>query len=92
MDVDDNGKKLECRNDEFDMMEREHHKLQEKHREVLQSEYNLATAKEHLEASLRVAQDEVNKFNDQWQDDVQGLKEERGQLISRVHELQARLS
>lgn len=48
-------KTFEAKNDEFDMIEREYKKLQEKHREVLTSEYNLQTAKDHLEVSVRVA-------------------------------------
>jgi len=46
---------FESKNDEFDMIEREYKKIQEKHREVLTNEYNLQTAKDHLEVSMRVA-------------------------------------
>jgi len=32
---------FDSKNDEFDMIEREYKKLQEKHRDVLNNEYNL---------------------------------------------------
>ncbi len=54
-EFDDLRKILETKTDEFDMIEREYKKLQEKHREVMNSEYNLQTAKDHLEMSVRVA-------------------------------------
>lgn len=40
-EFDDLRKVFEAKNDEFDMIEREYKKLQEKHREVMNSEYNL---------------------------------------------------
>ncbi len=45
---------LDAKNDEFDMIEREYKKLQEKHRDILNNEFNLQTAKDHLEVSMRV--------------------------------------
>lgn len=59
VDMDDVKNRLEQKQDEFELMEREYKKLQEKHRETLNSEYNLQTAKEHLEASMRVMQEDV---------------------------------
>lgn len=41
---------------------------------MIGNEYNLQTAKEHLEASLKIAQDEVKKFNQQYEEDVQNWK------------------
>ena len=43
------------RNEEYEIAEREIRKLQEKHREVRIHEYAFNTAKDHLEASLKVA-------------------------------------
>ena len=34
------------------------------------NEYNLMTAKEHLEASMKIAQEEYKKFSHQYEDDV----------------------
>lgn len=45
--------------DECEVNDREYHKLQEKHRDLLNSEYNLATVKDHLEASLRMVSEEA---------------------------------
>ena len=55
IEIDEVKKNYQTKVDEFDLIEREFHKLQEKHRDTLNSEYNLQTAKEHLEASLRIA-------------------------------------
>jgi hypothetical protein len=44
--------RLEAKTDEFEMLEKEYKKLQDKHRETMNNEYALQTAKEHLEASM----------------------------------------
>ena len=54
----------EKKNEEHEIIEKELRKLQEKYRESLQTEYSLNTAKDHLEASLRLAQEEVQRFNE----------------------------
>ena len=87
--MDEVKKNLQTKVDEFDLIEREFHKMQEKHRDVLNSEYNLQTAKEHMEASLRIAQEEVKKLNQQYEDDIGGWKKERSDLVKRIHELMA---
>ena len=58
-DLDDLHSRLEHKSDEYELMEREYKKLQEKHRETLNNEYALQTAKEHLEASMRMMQEDV---------------------------------
>jgi hypothetical protein len=58
-DLDDLHSRLEQKSDEYELMEREYKKLQEKHRETLNNEYALQTAKEHLEASIRMMQEDV---------------------------------
>ena len=57
--MDDLHSRLEQKSDEYELMEREYKKLQEKHRETLNNEYALQTAKEHLEASMRMMQEDV---------------------------------
>ena len=52
MDMDELRGRLEAKVDEFEMLEKEYKKLQDKHRETMNSEYALQTAKEHLEASM----------------------------------------
>ena len=59
VDLDDVHSRLEQKSDEYELMEREYKKLQEKHRETLNNEYALQTAKEHLEASMRLMQEDV---------------------------------
>ena len=69
--------KLEQKQDEFDLMEREYKKVQEKHRETLNNEYNLQTAKEHLEASMRVMQEDIQRLNGEYEENVYIWKKER---------------
>lgn len=59
MDMDELRGRLEAKVDEFEMLEKEYKKLQDKHRETLNSEYALQTAKEHLEASMLMMQQDV---------------------------------
>jgi chromosome segregation ATPase len=40
-EVDDLGARLESKQDEFELLEREYKKLQDKHRDTLNSEYAL---------------------------------------------------
>lgn len=37
------------------MIEREYKKLQEKHRDVLNNEFNLQNARDHLEISIKIS-------------------------------------
>jgi predicted nuclease with TOPRIM domain len=48
-------KRADGRSSDSDTIERELRKLQEKHRETMAMLYQLQTAKDHLEASIRVA-------------------------------------
>ena len=67
-------------------MEREYKKLQEKHRETLNSEYNLQTAKEHLEASMRVMQEDIQRLSGEYEESLFRWKRERQDLIQRIGE------
>lgn len=62
-DLEDQHSRFDQKSDEYDLMEREYKKLQDKHRETLNNEYALQTAKEHLEASIRMMQEDVQRFN-----------------------------
>ena len=79
----------EKKKEEHELVERELRKLQERYREALQTEYQLNTAKEHLEASLRVAQEELQKYNDFTEGQASQWKKERGDLSAKVQELMA---
>lgn len=87
MEQDDIKRKFESKVDEYELVEREYHKLQEKHRDLMNNEYNIQTTKEHLEASLRVAQEEMSKFNEQYEQDVCRWKKERFDLHKKLQEL-----
>jgi hypothetical protein len=54
--MDEVRNRLEAKCDEFEMLEKEYKKLQDKHRETMNNEYALQTAKEHLEASMLLMQ------------------------------------
>jgi len=62
MDMDELRGRLEAKVDEFEMLEKEYKKLQDKHRETMNSEYALQTAKEHLEASMLMIQQDVQRI------------------------------
>ena len=62
-DLEEQHSRFDQKSDEYDLMEREYKKLQDKHRETLNNEYALQTAKEHLEASIRMMQEDVQRFN-----------------------------
>lgn len=62
MDMDELRGRLEAKVDEFEMLEKEYKKLQDKHRETMNNEYALQTAKEHLEASMLMMQQDVQRI------------------------------
>lgn len=62
IDMDELRGRLEAKVDEFEMLEKEYKKLQDKHRETMNSEYALQTAKEHLEASMLMMQQDVQRI------------------------------
>ena len=70
----------EKKNEEHEIIEKELRKLQDKYREALQNEYSLNTAKDHLEASLRLVQEEAQQFNEQYEEKVMQWKKERSDL------------
>ena len=68
------------------MIEREFKKLQEKHRDVLNSEYNLQTARDHLEISVKIAHEELQKINEQYEESAMRWKQERQDLVQKINE------
>ena len=53
-EVRDTRKKLILKSDQFEMLEKEYAKLQDKYREVQNHEFNLSTNKEQAEATLKI--------------------------------------
>ncbi|CDW73834.1 UNKNOWN [Stylonychia lemnae] len=91
-EFDDMRKTFDQKNDEFDMIEREYKKLQERHRETMNNEFNLQTAKDHLEMSVRVSQEELQKVNQEFEESVYRWKQERGELLNKLQEFQSVIS
>jgi chromosome segregation ATPase len=79
--------RLEAKTDEFEMLEKEYKKLQDKHRETMNNEYALQTAKEHLEASMLMMQQDVQRLQGDYEDKMLRFNRERSELFSKVAEL-----
>lgn len=77
----------QSRNEECEVVERELRKLQDKHRDTIHNEYNLTTTRDHLEASLKIAQEEANSFGQQYEESAAMWKKERTDLQNKIHEL-----
>ncbi len=86
-DLEEVHSRLDQKSDEYDLMEREYKKLQDKHRETLNNEYSLQTAKEHLEASIRMMQDDVQRFNADYEEQMTRSKHERGEVAQRYSDV-----
>ena len=80
--------RLEAKGDEFELVDREYKKLQERHREASNAQYNLQTAKEHLEQSVRVLQEDLQKVASEYEENAYRWKRERQELVQRVGEMQ----
>ena len=52
-------KKLVVKSDQFDVLEKEYSKLQEKCRDSQNQEFNLSTQKEHQDATLKIQEDQI---------------------------------
>jgi hypothetical protein len=50
-------KKLIVKSDQFEVIEKEYAKLQEKYRDAQNIEFNLSTAKEHQDATVKIQED-----------------------------------
>ena len=86
-ELEDNRQTLDRKGDECALVEREYKKLQDKHRDTLASEYSLSTAKEHLETSMRVLQDDYQRVCSEYEQQTFLYKRERGELLQKVAEL-----
>ena len=79
-ELEDLKKTHQAKVDELDMIEREYKKLQEKHRDVLNNEYNLQNVRDHLEVSVKISQEELQKVNQQYDESAMRWKAERADL------------
>eukprot|EP00347_Sterkiella_histriomuscorum_P015883 403355323 len=72
---------------EQEQYESELKKLQEKYREAMSQLYSLKNDKDHLERSLQVAQQEVNRFNEGFDQEISIRNKERAEMQVRIQEL-----
>lgn len=83
-EVDDLRVRLDSKQDEFELLEREYKKLQDKHRDTLNSEYALQTAKEQLEQSMRVMQEDIQRLGAEYDEAVYRFNKEQKEVISQL--------
>lgn len=69
------------------MLEKEYKKLQDKHRETMNNEYALQTAKEHLEASMLMMQQDIQRVQGDYEEKVMRFNRERSEFISKLAEV-----
>ena len=60
-EFEDMKRRVDGKTNESDVIERELRKLQERHREAMAQVHQMNTAREHLEASVRIAQAEIQR-------------------------------
>ena len=72
---------------DYQETERELKRLQERQREIMGQLGQAQVAKEHLEQSLRVAQEEVQRFNERYGGEFQGWRKERAEMELGMREL-----
>lgn len=56
-------KKLIVKIDQYEVIEKEYTKLQEKYRDAQNIEFNLSTAKEHQDATVKIQEDQIQKLS-----------------------------
>ena len=84
---EDLRRRADGKHDDQDQVERELKKLQEKHRETIALVHNLQTARDHLEATVRVTHDEMNRLTSEHEEKANLWRKEQASLNHRVSEL-----
>jgi chromosome segregation ATPase len=77
-------KKLILKGDQFEMLEKEFAKLQDKLRDVQNHEFNLSTAKEHQDATLKIQEDQITKITNRYQEDEHQWREDKNSFQQKV--------
>jgi chromosome segregation ATPase len=75
--------------DDSEALERELRKLQERHRETIAQVHALSTVKDHLEASVRQAQDQLQQLTLKAEEQTSLFRHERAELQARLTDLLA---
>ena len=78
--------RTESKRDGQDAVERELRKLQEKHRETVALVHGLQTSRDHLEASVRIAQDEAQRITREREEERASWRKERADLQAQLSE------
>lgn len=79
----------DAKTDEYELLEKEYRKLQDKHRETLNNEYKVANMREQAELALKVKHDEAQKVTNDYSDEIRVWKNERAQMQTSIHQLMA---
>ena len=77
-------KKLVVKSDQFDVLEKEYSKLQEKCRDSQNQEFNLSTQKEHQDATLKIQEDQIQKLTTRYQEDEAQWKLDKQELTKQI--------
>lgn len=80
-------KKLVLKTDQFDVLEKEYSKLQEKFRDSQNQEFTLSTQKEHQDATLKIQEDQIQKMTARYQEDEAQWKLDKQELTKQIQDL-----
>lgn len=86
-EVRDLKKKLVLKTDQYEVLEKEFAKLQDKYRDVQNNEFNLSTQKEHQEATVKIQEDQITKLTQRYQEDEAQWKEDKRELTAKIQDL-----
>lgn len=86
-DIRELKKKLIIKSDQYELLEKEFAKLQDKCRDVQNNEFNLSTQKEHQEATVKIQEDQIIKLTTRYQEDEAQWKEDKQELTAKLQEL-----
>jgi len=84
-------KKLVVRVDQHEVLEKEYQKLQEKHREAQNVEFNLSTLKEQQDATVKIQEDQIAKLTQRYQEDEKQWKTDKQELTKQIQDLYIQL-
>ncbi len=86
-EYEDMRRRIESKHDDSDHYSRELAKLQDKHREVLAQLHTLQTAREHLEASLRLRDEQMQRIQQEKEEQAILFRKERAELQKQVQDV-----
>ena len=84
-------KKLAAKIDQYEILEKEYQKLQEKYRDAQNNEFNLSTLKEQQDATVKIQEDQLAKLTSRYQDDEKQWKMDKQELTKQIQDLYIQL-